>query len=272
MKCLAAITTLALAILAQAEPPDIEYIYPAGGQRGTTVPVRIGGYYFHGHANFEMLGAGVKFQPIVKRTKTVWFEGPLIYQPLSQQSEDYPKDHLNEITIANNAVPGQRLWRCWTSQGATKTLKFVIGNLPEVMENEIDGRPIPQVVTLPVTANGRIFPREDVDVWAFTAKAGETIVMDAAAKRFGSPLNIVLAVRDAQGNPIASEKTLRGGDPSGDRLGHDDRQRALPLATGTQPKLRVGGGLGNDQRCRAAHASSPNRSQTYGRAPDRRHG
>ena len=25
---------------AASEPPDIEYIYPAGGQRGTVVPVR----------------------------------------------------------------------------------------------------------------------------------------------------------------------------------------------------------------------------------------
>ena len=36
------------------------------------------------------------------------------------------KDHLNKITIAKNAALGHRLWRCWTSQGVTKTLKFVI--------------------------------------------------------------------------------------------------------------------------------------------------
>ena len=54
-------------------------------------------------------------------------------------------------------------------------------NLPEVMEEEIDGRPLPQAVTLPVTANGRIFPREDVDIWTLEAKAGDVIVCDAAA-------------------------------------------------------------------------------------------
>ena len=213
MKRLTAIALIGLTITAQAEPPDIEYIYPAGAQRGTTVPVRVGGYYFHGQANFEMLGGGIQFQPLIKRTKTIWFEGPLIYQPLSQQSENYPKDHLNEISVAKDADLGQRLWRCWTSQGATKTLKFVVGNLPEVMEDEIDGHPITQSVTLPVTANGRIFPREDIDIWTFAAKAGETIVIDAAAKRFGSPLNIVISVRDAEGNPVATDKTLRGGDP-----------------------------------------------------------
>ena len=83
---LAATIILGLIVSLKANPPDIEYIYPAGAQRGTTVSVRVGGYYFHGQANFEMLGKGVKFKPIVKRTNTIWFEGPLIYQPLSQQS------------------------------------------------------------------------------------------------------------------------------------------------------------------------------------------
>ncbi len=210
---LVATVILGLIVSVTASPPDIEYIYPAGAQRGTTVSVRVGGYYFHGEANFEMLGQGVKFKPTVKPTKTIWFEGPLIQQPLSQQGENYPKDYINEITIAKKAELGHRLWRCWTSQGATKTLRFIIGDHPEVIEDEIDGRPIPQPVTLPVTANGRIFPREDVDVWTFNANAGETIVCDAAAKRFGSPLNIVLSVQDSNGNPIATEKVLREGDP-----------------------------------------------------------
>ena len=76
MKCWAVIIVLSLAGFAQAEPPDIEYIFPAGGQRGTTVKVRVGGYYFHGQANFEMLGIGVKASQLLERTKTTWFEGP----------------------------------------------------------------------------------------------------------------------------------------------------------------------------------------------------
>jgi len=199
--------------LLQAEPPGIEYIYPAGAQRGTTVPVRVGGYYFHGQANFEMLGTGVKFRPQVKRIKTVWFEGPLIHQPLSQRGENYPKDHANEITVASDAELGHRFWRCWTSQGVTRPLKFVVGDLPEVMEEEMDGRPLPQEVTLPVTVNGRLFPREDIDIWTFEAKAGETIVCDAAAKRFGSPVNLVLEMRGPDGRRVTTRKTMRGGDP-----------------------------------------------------------
>ena len=212
MNRLFVICTLAT-FLARAEPPDIEYIYPAGGQRGTTVPVRVGGYYFHGQAKFEMLGPGVRFKSIVPRVETVWFEGPLIYQPLSQRGEDYPKDHANEIQLAAQAPLGDRYWRCWTSQGATRSLRFVVGDLPEVMEEEVDGRPLPQAVTLPVTANGRIFPREDIDIWTLEAKAGELIVCDAAAKRFGSPVNLVLSVKDPDGDPVHTQHTTRGGDP-----------------------------------------------------------
>ncbi len=210
---LAAIFVLGLISTVQAEPPDIEYIYPAGAQRGTTVKVRVGGYYFHGQAHFQMLGQGVKVTPLIKRTKTLWFEGPLIYQPLSQRGENYPKDHLSQVTISKDADPGLRPWQCWTSQGATKALKFVIGELPEVMENEMEGHPIPQSVILPITANGRIFPREDVDIWSFEAKAGETIICDAAAKRFGSPLLAVLAVHGPEGNKVRTQKIVRGGDP-----------------------------------------------------------
>ena len=213
MKRWCAMLLAAGASLLQAEPPDIEYIFPAGCQRGTTVPVRIGGYYFHGQANFEMLGAGVKFKSQIDRVQTVWFEGPLIHQPLSQQGENYPKDHGNEITVASDAKLGDRFWRCWTSQGATKVLKFVIGDLPEVIEKEIDGQPLAQEVNLPVTANGRIFPREDIDIWSFNAKAGETIVCDAAAKRFGSPVNLVLEVHGPDGQRLTTQKVVRGGDP-----------------------------------------------------------
>ncbi len=212
MKRATSIIALGLAVFAQAEPPGIEYIFPAGGQRGTTVQVRVGGYYFHGGANFEMLGSGVKYKSSIKGTETIWFEGPMIQQPLSSKKEGYPKDHLGGITIHGEAQIGHRLWRCWTSQGVTRPLKFVIGDLPEIIELEVAGNPISKEVALPVTINGRIFPREDVDLWTFEAKAGETIVCDAAAKRFGSPLAAVMFIRDSEGNSIQTEKLLKGGD------------------------------------------------------------
>ena len=204
-----------LALTARAEPPGVSHIFPAGGQRGTKVAVRVGGFYFHGPAEFEMDGPSVKAGASVKPVETIWFEGPMILKPESQKKEDYPKDYAGEVTLDANAPPGVHRWSCRTSQGVTPSMKFVAGDLPEFVEKEIDGGAIPGGVTLPVTINGRIFPREDVDLWRFHAAKGETITCEVAARSLGSPFNAQLQVLDSGQRvlPGAKQQTDRDRDP-----------------------------------------------------------
>ncbi len=203
-----------MSFTAAAVEPFASYIFPAGGQRGTTVQFRVGGCYFHGEAGFEMLGPGLSASPRVKETNTVWFEGPLIVQPASQRSEDYPRDHAGSVRIAADASAGVRHWRAWTSQGATPAMKFLVGELPEIIETEYDGEPLPVAVTPPVTLNGRIFPREDVDVWTFPAKAGQAFTLAVAAQSFGSPLQARLVVLDAAGHALHEAIASQRSDPT----------------------------------------------------------
>lgn len=195
-----------------AEPPSATYVFPAGGQRGTKVSFRIGGMFLYDKAPLEMLGPGVTAVNEIKRTETTWFEGPLIRQPASQAAENYPKDYAGEVQIAADAALGFRRWRVWNAQGITPLARFVIGDLPEVVEDEIEGEPIPVAVTLPVTINGRIFPREDVDVWTFEAAAGQSITCSLAAAEFGSPLKGRLEVRSPSGKPLAETTGTSAGD------------------------------------------------------------
>lgn len=197
---------------ARAEAPVASYIFPAGGQRGTTVNVRVGGLFLHKNCTFEILGPGVTATSKLTRMPTLWFEGPILPLPDSQRQEDYPKDMAGQIKIAADAVPGTRYWQLTTSQGATAAMKFVVGELPEIVEDEIDGEPIPVDVKLPVTINGRIFPRADVDVWTFTAKKGQSVTCDVQAARLGSPLEARLEIQDAQGRRLA-ESEPASGDP-----------------------------------------------------------
>ena len=150
---------------AAAEPPDIEYIYPAGGQRGTVVPVRVVVIIFRaGSVRDARAGGAVQIHRAPRGHHVV--RGPLIFQPLSQRGEDYPKISQRNH-LAANAPLGDRYWRCWTSQGATRALRFVVGNLPEVMEEEIDGRrcrrrllcPYRQWPHLPTRGCRRLDPR-----------------------------------------------------------------------------------------------------------------
>jgi hypothetical protein len=213
------VATLLLAALAgraAADTPATMYIFPAGGQRGTTVNFRVGGLYLHEACPFEMIGPGVEASPKIEQTKTIWFEGPVIPLPDSQQSEDYPQDMAGTVKIAPDAAPGARPWRVWTAQGAVPSRPFIVGNLPEVIEDETDGEPIPVPVTLPVTANGRIFPREDVDLWSFAAKAGQTITCSVLAARLGSPFDAHLEIRDARGMRLA--ESAEASPPASDAL------------------------------------------------------
>ncbi|MDR3636458.1 MAG: hypothetical protein P4L84_21825 [Isosphaeraceae bacterium] len=198
---------------AQADLPVASYLFPPGAQRGTTVTLRVGGLNFHRRPSLEMLGPGVHAVGPLLPTKTVWFEGPVIPLPDSQQAEDYPKDYAVTVRVDAETPPGLRYARVWTSQGATPAQAFVIGELPELVEQEIDGDPVDVKVTLPVTINGRIFPREDVDVWSFEAKRGQATTCEVNAARLGSPLDARIEVLDPQGRPIAESDDELGADP-----------------------------------------------------------
>src|SRR5262249_14041274 len=95
---------------ASADAPVASYIFPAGGQRGTTGRFRVGGMNLHRGCGFELLGRGVKASGRVLRTDTLWFEGPLLPLPDSQQAEDYPKDFAGEARIDADAPLGVRHW------------------------------------------------------------------------------------------------------------------------------------------------------------------
>lgn len=213
MRFTALIASMALvASLSYGDEPSVSYIFPAGGQRGATVDFRLGGHFLHERCPFVMLGPGVEADAEVRRIETIWFEGPLVPLPESQAQENYPLDYGGQVRIAADATPGVRYWQVWTAQGTVPAMKFMVGELPEVVEQEIDGEPLPVLVQLPVTTNGRMFPREDVDLWSFAAAAGQTVNLDVWAARLGSPLDSQLEVLDAAGKVLAENSDAFGTD------------------------------------------------------------
>lgn len=212
--CSLLLATTLLSASLSADEPTGAYIFPAGGQRGKAVEVHVGGTFFHGRAPWQVIGAAVSASPQVVETETVWFEGPMLQPPDSSRREDYPRDHDATITIAADAPLGTRLWRVWTSQGATENRPFIVGDLPEVVEQEAETGLAPMAVTLPVTINGRVFPREEIDVWSFSAAAGQDITCAVLARALGSKIEARLEVRDPQNNVLAESIDTAGADPT----------------------------------------------------------
>ncbi len=97
---------------------------------------------------------------------------------------------------------------------SSNTLRMAIGSHPEVMEqNQPTSVTSPQSVNWPVTINGRIWneanrpinpsPAHPVaDYYRFRARKGQQLILEVGAQRFGSPLDSVIEVLDAKGNPI----------------------------------------------------------------------
>ena len=157
----------------QADPPHVSYIFPAGGQRGTTVSFRVGGHNLYLGCPFELSGPGVTATERIERTETTWFEGPVIPQPASQRKEDYAKDYAGSLDIAADAALGSRYWRVSTSQGVTPRMKFQVGDLPEVVEQEIDDRAALSLAQCPVSRHAPFAFLDDSSYLFFGDSLGE---------------------------------------------------------------------------------------------------
>ncbi len=83
------------------------------------------------------------------------------------------------------------------------TRNVVVAEGRQVVEQETnDSLSHAQELTVPGGVSGHIGHDGDVDVYRFRAKKGETIVVEVYGRRLGSPVDSVVAVLDAQGQPI----------------------------------------------------------------------
>ena len=81
---------------------------------------------------------------------------------------------------------------------------FALDTLPEALENEPNNnRPHAQNVELPIIVNGRVDQPDDWDVFQFTGRARETVVVEAFARRLDSPLDSIIKFTDANGKVLA---------------------------------------------------------------------
>jgi hypothetical protein len=172
---------------AVAAPPTLSQVFPAGGQRGTTVPVKLTG----------------KFDWPVN----VWAPGVEI-----AAGEESGK---LEISIPAD-LAADRVWlRLHNAEGASALVPFLIGSVRETAEQEPNNAPkeAQAIAELPVTINGAL-GRADVDGFAVTLMAGQTLVAALDANtRLGAPMDAILQVTSATGTVLAENHDAVGLDP-----------------------------------------------------------
>jgi hypothetical protein len=134
-------------------------------------------------------------------------------QPNAQIAESV----LIEVSIDEDAAPGEREIRLQTPRGLTNPLRFEVGVLPEVCElepNEPNAAPLPggedAPLDLPILVNGQIKPG-DVDRVRFRAQRGQKLVIETQARHLIPYLadavpgwfQATLALYDDTGNQVA---------------------------------------------------------------------
>jgi hypothetical protein len=125
-----------------------------------------------------------------------------------------------QVNVAQAAPLGVHHLRLLTQAGWSNPVKFLVGDLPELIEvepNDVSDKA--QRVSFPVTINGRIERKGDLDRFVFRAGACEQLVFEVKAEELGSPLDARLTLYDAKGSELASNDDA---DPN-NRLNRDAR-------------------------------------------------
>jgi hypothetical protein len=174
-----------------AESPSVTRIFPAGGQRGTSLTVETKGKFPN---------------PNVR----VWSDRPGLTW------ERIPDTGNFTVHVAADAEPGLHFVRFHDELGATSLHRFIVGTLPEVNEVEPNNQPTQAAVAanLPLVFNGVLQERADVDMFRVALRQGQTLVATIESNRqLLSPVDMVMQLTDAKGIVLAANHDYHDLDP-----------------------------------------------------------
>ena len=184
-------TLLLLPTSALAKPPTLDRLFPPGAQRGQTIEVSAEGNFDPWPLHAWVLGSGVQVHPADDKGKL-------------------------SISVSPDAPSGLVWLRLYNNEGASALKPFLIGTLPEIAEAEPNDEPSgAQPIDPPsATINGRLAKSGDVDGYALSLLAGQTLIASVQANHLlGSPMDAVLQVATPDGLVVAQEDDSGGLDP-----------------------------------------------------------
>ncbi len=191
---------------AQTTQPHIAYIFPAGGQKGTTVELSVRGRHLVGATAVRISG-----QRATGKVVSVEHKEPKKKKRRLDAADNPDTAHI-EVTLDADAEPGERDLRLISPGGVSNRFRFYVGQVPELSEVEPNSlKEEAQVLqSLPMLVNGQAF-QADRDFFRFPAKAGHTLVFDLYAQRIlpyiadGVPgwFQASLTLYDSQGKELA---------------------------------------------------------------------
>jgi hypothetical protein len=174
---------------AMAKAPALTHLFPAGGQRGSSFEMELGG---------AAAETGMK----------VWTDHPdITVVPLGKS--------MAKVSVGAAVPLGLHWLRLYNAEGASEPRWFSVGVLTETKEaepNDSLAAPMP-VDHLPVCLNGVLEKGGAVDLYTLNLNAGETLTAWLEAYALGSAVDAFLELRGASGEILATQHDGRSLDP-----------------------------------------------------------
>jgi len=254
-------------------PPRIGYVYPAGGQGGSSFRIAVGGQYLSGQveAIFSIPGVTVEFEqyhrPLTQKEfnelrdkvealqkrraearqqeaskSSSWSaedEETLASlrkrlasgRPNRQANPALSETVVLKVSLPADAMPGAQELRLKTPGGISNPLVFCVGQLPEVLVDEVHAEPpatsrpaaqqaaVPRTettISIPAVVNGQIL-QGGVDRLRFKASKGQKLVFAVNARALIPYLadavpgwfQATLCLMDAKGRELAYDDDFR---------------------------------------------------------------
>ena len=173
-----------------AVAPVLTYVFPSGGQIGTTVQASLNG------------------------TFPDWPPKIVVYSP--DIKIEFKEKNKVSITVDPKASPGPKLFRIYNKDGTSAPKAFWVGTIPEIEEIEPNNTYLkPQSIGAgPVLINGKFAIAGDTDSFAVDAKKGQTIVAHLLGNHgIESPMDAAMQILSPDGFILAENHDRFGLDP-----------------------------------------------------------
>ena len=192
-----ALITLVLSCTAQAAYAQLpatrlDGIFPAGAKAGTTIDVTVTGSDLDDAAELWFSHPGITAKP-------------KLVEPTAIDKSPRPIPNQFVVTVAGNVPVSAFDVRVRGKYGLSNPRVFELSNLAELTETEPNNE-FEQAteLMLPQIVNGQINGTTDIDMFRFTAAAGQRILFDCRARRIDSLLRPALSVYNAKGSELAN--------------------------------------------------------------------
>ena len=206
---LALLACAGLAVAQRGPAPHISDVFPMGGKAGSAFDLTVTGKNVTGveglHFNFP--GAKVEVRDSSESVKVEMKKKKRGNQPTKVQVQRF------KVTLPQTAPLGIQDIRIVGKGGISNARAFVVGDLPEVNEQEPnDDTDKAQKITLGSVVNGVIQSPTDVDYYVFTGKAGQRVVCSCRASSIDSRLQAAIEVYDRNGASHGVGRNYSGND------------------------------------------------------------